>query len=460
MIWEIDDETRPIEGVDAQGRPDPAYAAALGLVRAPYGRRALAALVDAVIWLVLQLPFLLGALPLLLKLTSGSISLYGFVNHPQFVLAVIMAGVSVLLSLILLVVQLVLHGRRGLTIGKAVAGIRSVNVLTLERPGVGRVLLRDLVLSAVAILPLGLPLFLILPVLDPDRRGRAWHDKAGRLWLVDVRKGLNPYDEKRMRVARKMVRAEPIAERAPLPSLATSADPVAQAGYRPGGRLSAGVIGAAKPYDGGVRPQVGLTDLPAAPVAPVVGEEGKPVLGGYRLRDAAEPAPPPAPADIPAAVPAAPAAPTAAQPAPPPPAPPAAPARPAPELPVEVLIGAAAVTPAAPARQPARFLLRFDDGQHVLVSQAIVLGRRPEPSGIAAGAQAVAIADETRSLSKTHAVVRPVDGGLEIVDCHSTNGTAVLRGGVEHPLAPGGSATAAAGDVVRIGDRTAAVERV
>ncbi|GAB3278038.1 FHA domain-containing protein [Microbacterium lacusdiani] len=124
-----------------------------------------------------------------------------------------------------------------------------------------------------------------------------------------------------------------------------------------------------------------------------------------------------------------------------------------------MLIGAA-VAPAAPVRQPARFLLRFDDGQHVLVSQAIVLGRRPEASGVAAGAQAVAIADETRSLSKTHALVRPVDGGLEIVDCHSTNGTAVSRGGVEHPLAPGGSAIAAAGDVVRIGDRTAAVERV
>lgn len=50
MIWEIDQpEDRP-DGVDAMGRPDPAYAAALGLVRAPFGRRSLAFLLDILIW--------------------------------------------------------------------------------------------------------------------------------------------------------------------------------------------------------------------------------------------------------------------------------------------------------------------------------------------------------------------------------------------------------------------------
>lgn len=460
MIWEIDDETRAIEGVDERGRPDPAYAAALGLVRAPYGRRALAAVIDAVVWVVLQPPFLLGALPLLWKLATGSISLYGLVNHPQFVLAVVMTGVTVLLSLVVTVVQLALHGRKGLTIGKAVAGIRSVNVLTLERPGFGRVLLRDIVLAAVAVLPLGLPLFLISPLLDPDGRGRSWHDKAGRLWLVDVRRGLHPYDEKRMRVARKMVRAEPIAERAPLPSLATPQDPVAEPAYRPGGRLSAGVIGAAKPYDDGARPVVGLAETRLAPAPEVVAEEGKPVLGGYRTREEPDAAQPEAPAPEAAAASAPP-----APPAPPAPAPTPAPAPGpdrrvrAPQPPAEVLVGAAAPAP-APVPPPARFLLRLDDGQRLLLSQAIVLGRKPDPAGIADGAQAVAIADDTRSLSKTHALIRPIEGGLEITDCRSTNGTAVVRDGVEHPLAPGASATAGVGDVIRIGDRTAAVERV
>ena len=39
MIWEIDDKSETIEGLDEAGRPDPAYAAALGLLPAPLGRR-------------------------------------------------------------------------------------------------------------------------------------------------------------------------------------------------------------------------------------------------------------------------------------------------------------------------------------------------------------------------------------------------------------------------------------
>jgi len=104
MIWEIEHETRVVDGLDAQGRPDPAYAAALGLVPAPFGRRALAFAIDIAIWLILQLPLWLGATPLLLKLATGAISPYGFVNHPDFVLAVIMAAVSVALSLVYVVV--------------------------------------------------------------------------------------------------------------------------------------------------------------------------------------------------------------------------------------------------------------------------------------------------------------------------------------------------------------------
>ncbi len=71
MIWEIDDQKPTIEGLDAQGRADPAYAAALGLLRAPFGRRALAATIDVAIWLILLLPFAIGAVPLLLQARDG-----------------------------------------------------------------------------------------------------------------------------------------------------------------------------------------------------------------------------------------------------------------------------------------------------------------------------------------------------------------------------------------------------
>ena len=214
MIWEIEDEKETIEGLDENGRPDPAYAAALGLLSAPLGRRALALICDVAIWVVVQVPLWVGAVPLLLKLAGGSISPYGFMNHPGFVSALVMAAVTVFLTLVLSVLQLVLHGRSGRTIGKAIVGIRTVNVRTLERPGVGWVLLRYLLMCASNLIPLLGPVFLLVsPTFDPERRRRGLHDKATHVWLIDVRQGLNPYDQKRLRVARKLVKAEPARER-------------------------------------------------------------------------------------------------------------------------------------------------------------------------------------------------------------------------------------------------------
>ena len=71
MIWEIDQPESTLDGLDAAGRPDPAYAAALGLLPAPYGRRVLAFVLDLVFWTLLQLPLWLGAVPLLDRFFSS-----------------------------------------------------------------------------------------------------------------------------------------------------------------------------------------------------------------------------------------------------------------------------------------------------------------------------------------------------------------------------------------------------
>ncbi len=419
MIWEIEHETRVVDGLDAQGRPDPAYAAALGLVPAPFGRRALAFAIDIAIWPILQLPLWLGAIPLLLKLATGAISPYGFVNHPDFVLAVIMAAVSVALSLVYVVVQWMLHGLKGTTIGKAVTGIRSVNVMTLERPGVWAVLLRYVIVAASGILPaVGPALVLLSPTFDLERRGRGWHDRIGKVWLVDVRHGLNPYDEKRMRVARKTVKAEPAPERVELPSLATPRDPVAQPEYRPGSRISAGVVG-----------------VPRSPEAPAV--------------------PAPAAAAEPASAPVNPTTPSPA-------ATPAAPAVATPAPAVATAAPAVAVADAPGPRRRGRMVglaLRLDTGETIPVTAPILLGRDPDVAAHP-GAQAVPLTDTTRTLSKTHALIQPVAGGLEIIDRRSTNGCGVIRGGIETELASGGSATVAEGDAIRLGDRTADVVQI
>lgn len=398
MIWQIDEQKSTIEGLDVDGRPDPAYAAALGLVRAPFGRRALSATVDAAIWLLLLLPALIGATPLVVKLATGTISPYGFVNHPDFLLAVILTSISTGLGLVYLIVQWLLHGVKGLTIGKALTGIRSVNVRTLERPRVGAVLVRFVILVASGIIPvLGPAFILVSPVFDPEGRGRGLHDKASGVWLVDVRKGLDPYDQKRMRVARKTVKAEPVAERSALPSLATPTDPDAQPEYRPGGRVSAGVLGIARP-DARERPATGA--VAPAPTTPVEAPAAEPAVAPVQ-----QPVPPPvAPASV-------------------------------------------------------HFGLRFDSGESIPVSEPVLLGRNPDAAEHP-GARAIALADDSRSLSKTHMRVTPIDGGLEIVDCRSTNGSGLIRGGIEYAVTAGVPVATTEGDTIRLGDRTAAVVRL
>lgn len=418
MIWEIDQpEDRP-DGVDAMGRPDPAYAAALGLVRAPFGRRSLAFLLDILIWAFLQLPLWLGAVPLLLKLATGAISPYGLVNHPGFVLAVVMASITVALSLAFLIVQWVLQARRGLTIGKGCTGLRSINVRALEKPGAGAVLLRALIVGLAGVIPvIGTAVILASPTFDPQERGRGLHDRAARMWLVDIRRGLNPYDEKRMRIARKTVKAEPVPERPERPSLATPTRPGARPDYRPGNRISAGVLGVNRGPDG--RPAA--TEDAAASAAPGV-IDAAPGLATPRVA----PAPTPAPAREAA---------PASEPAPAP--------EPAP-------------TPEpAPAPSP-RWGLRFDTGETVAVTGPLLIGRDPDPAS-APGAEPHRLLDESRSLSKTHAILTPTAHGLQVVDRGSTNGSAVVRAGVETAAVAGVALAAAVGDTVRLGDRLAEV---
>ena len=91
-IWEVAENDDRIEGLTADGKPDPAYAASLGLKDAPLGRRAAAAAVDIVCYLLLQVPYLVFTLPLLLKLAQGKFGFARFLSHPDFMLAAIAGG--------------------------------------------------------------------------------------------------------------------------------------------------------------------------------------------------------------------------------------------------------------------------------------------------------------------------------------------------------------------------------
>lgn len=534
MIWEIDEGRKVVEGLDEHGRPDPAYAAALGLRPAPLGRRALASIIEFALYAFLQLPYWIVTLPALLSVATGALQPYGLLSHPNLLWMIIAAAVSAALTIAFVIVQISLHGRKGVTLGKACTGIRSINVATLEKPGMGKALLRALVLYLVFLVPLVGPiLFFLSPLFDSEKRGRGWLDKVGATWFVDIKHGLDPYHQKRMRIARKTIQAEPEAAKSELPSLATPADRLAQ-GYRPGARTSSGVVGAARPQRPGEQ-QVGLASQQVPEPAPSHTVPGMPAggarLGGYRPGDLSGRARPSAPEPT-ASQPGTsrPAAPIAGgivdsvpgrtqQPGPEQPAPqqPAAAPRPAPAQPAaqparyrpplaeraqhpaseisdETIIepdldgglgsgtgagtGAAGVeiddqtvrrievsapddddleaTRVRAGSRPIAATLVFDSGDRFAIAGAALVGRNPAPSSGEAVEHLLPIADETRSISKTHLLITVAP--LAAIDRASTNGSSVVRGGAEHPLEPGAPFALVPGDVVRFGDRTLTIE--
>src|SRR5690606_29576078 len=103
-------------------------------------------------------------------------------------------------------------------------------------------------------------------------------------------------------------------------------------------------------------------------------------------------------------------------------------------------------------------VLRLDTGESIPVSGPILLGRNPDAADHP-GARPIRVADGSRTLSKTHLLVRPVTGGLEVVDCASTNGSGLIRAGVDQGLTAGVPVRAGDGDRIRLGDRTADVVR-
>ncbi|MDF2578603.1 MAG: hypothetical protein K0S49_182 [Microbacterium sp.] len=482
MIWEIDERARTIEGLDADGRPRPEYAASLGLRPAPFGRRVLATVLEAIVLLLIQSPMLIVVVPALSTAILAADPVEALTARDDLVLLIILAAVSSGLSTAFLLVQLILLGRRGVTLGKALTGLRAVNVRTLERPGFWRgAVVRYLVLCASMIVPLLGPTLVIAlsPLFDPARRGRGWPDMAAAVWLVDVKHGLNPYDDKRMRIARKTVATDLLDVKAELPSLATPVATGAAGAYVPLARNKGGVLGAVRSAPGSgiigetdaaddeVRPGIPTTVAPAPFVAPAPGmPTASPSPGAP---EAPASAPIPAAAPRPAAVaPGAIVAPAAGSaswtppslledpaPAPAPAAPPAAHATPA----------VAPPAPTAPENEPepasASFAvveLTLDSGDTIAVpGGGVVLGRAPATGPDDVDVLPVPVIDHTRSISKTHWALLRVDGRIVAIERGSTNGSVLVRGAREQALAPGHPVDLRDGDTIRFGDRSAVV---
>ena len=400
VTLDVDDEPTP--GLAADGRPDPAYAAALGLVPAPAGRRSAAFALDAAVWVVLALPGLIGAV-LLLAAVAESGDVVGAVASGAVAVPLVLIAVSQVLLVAFGLTQLVLHGRTGRTLGKAAFGIRSVGVSGFGPAGFWRITLRALVLwAAQVLLPFVGPAVLFASSgWDPEQRGRSWLDRIGGCYALDVRVGLDPFDARALRHARREAARPPAAATRTLPSLASDRAPDEHT-FIPAARSSSAVV------------------------ASGLGEWQPPVIA----------APGPAPAPAAAATPAAPASSTIPDTA----SPPAAGA-------FLLRFDDGTAVAAAP-----RGLL----GR----APADIAGRAPAEGAGRTPAVLVPLSDDSMRISKTHAEFGVTDGRFWVADRASKNGTVVeLPGGAERSLGAGERIELPVGSAVRLGGRRFTIER-
>jgi len=270
----LDEQEDVVYGLDQHGRPDPEYARSLGILPATPGLRSLAFAIDAVIVLILTLPLSLGTLPLWFSaiLVEPVPTPTELLRNDAFITGLVLYAIGQGVLFVFVLVQLILHGLRGITVGKAIVGIRSVNVARFTKPGFWRLVLRGTVFwCAMAIIPiLGAVPFLLSPLWDREKRGRGWLDLIGRNWLIDVRRGLDPFDQKALRHARKRLVAPEAVPETRMPSLATGAAGAVPS-FVPAGRSRSGVIAARSfgddQHNNWQPPPVGVSQPAATPAA-------------------------------------------------------------------------------------------------------------------------------------------------------------------------------------------------
>ena len=371
-------------------------AEALGLRTAPMGRRIGASLIDGAIMLLAASPATAALVILLLRAAETGPSALLEPQGTELLLVIVGTALSAALSL----AQVIAHGVRGRSLGRWMTGLRAVAVERWTPPGIGRALLRAVVLGAsVVVVPvIGPAVLLASPLWDGEKRGRGMLDRVAREWCIDSRHGVDPLDKDAMRAARRAIREAPrrrVADARPL----HSGGP--RSGLQiPTDRSSAGVVSAG----------AGTEWAP-----PAVLSSG----AAAALSSGA------------AAAPLAPAAP---------------------------LSSAAPLAPASEPRGAIR--LRFDDGTSLELLGRVLVGRAPASEPGESVDELIALEDSSMQLSKTHALFAVDGAGAFVVDRDSRNGVRLIgsdgRGGL---VAPRERIPLTAGSIVEIGGRRITIER-
>lgn len=358
-----------------------------------------------------------------------------------------LALVGLALAAVVTLVQWVLHGRYGWTLGRRLLGVRTVDVHSRRPIGVLRVLLRGLVVAAGTLACLvGQVAVLVSPALDRTGRNRGWHDRAVDAEVLRALPGTDARPAAATAGAPRGDEPAPVQPGTPgwtalaepgtaPPDAATSGPGAAVRGTVPATRP------AGPPADRAARTTAG----PTTPVPTTTGGLVLPPLDPPRaapdLDTRALPLVRAAAARAAGPVPSGEADPSAEPAGLPPELELTRPAPPRPDVVPE------------PRRTASRGLrVALDDGRTLTVERVALLGRNPSP---APGVQVVRVTDPDRSVSKTHLELGADASGAWVTDRGSTNGTVVtLPDGaqvvcrVDHPvrLRPG--------SVVVFGDRS------
>ncbi len=104
-------------------------------------------------------------------------------------------------------------------------------------------------------------------------------------------------------------------------------------------------------------------------------------------------------------------------------------------------------------------IVRVDTGEFVRLEDRILVGRVPSASELGlTGAAELALDDPSGLVSRNHALI-VLDGSVvRVFDLHSTNGTVVVRDGVEYAVRGDADELLGVNDRIEIGLRTLSLE--
>lgn len=384
---------------------------------APLARRAFACLIDGAIAALLMVvgygATLATALP---GLTPQNIT----ARAGGLVLGL---GATLLVALVWFIVFCVMQGGGG-SVGMRIMKLRLVRADTGARLGFGRALLRNIVFGLSTAILVGY----FSPLFDGSGLFQGWHDKASGAIALDVR-GV----------------AAPVAPASSAPVSSVSIAPVAPVSHA----RAAGVapVEAWDDPDGATVMSIPPRPVDPGPPAVAAAVAPKPIddLAEQAMITMVPGISPAVPVPVPTPVTGPEAAHGSAIPAAAPlPAPPAAVRDTEDDDPEDTRIS-------IPGH---RLLFVWDDGARAVVSGRTVFGRNPSAEP---GAAAVAVRDETLSLSKTHFEAAAENAGGWVRDRHSTNGTTIVRDGVRIACPAGERVRIRLGDAIEIGERIVTV---